>query len=285
MDREKIIEDYLSRHTPEMIFGSMANDNGNLIIEPEELDSFIEKDPQSKKFIRRLMGSKEFIQNIPRYCLWLVDSTPNELRSIKPIRERVEAVRKYRLASKRAATRKLADTPWLFGEIRQPKSGNYLIVPRVSSERREYIPIGFLDSETIATDAVQILLNATLDRFGIMTSSVHMAWMRTVCGRLKSDYRYSNTLVYNNFPWPEPNDSQRAIIEQSAQSILEIRSHYPNSSLADLYDPLIMPYELRKAHEANDKAVMKAYGFSSDMEESEIVAELMKMYKKLTEGK
>ena len=264
MDREKIIEDYLSRHIPEMVFGNMANDDGNLIIEAEDLDAFIERDPRSKKFIRRYMMTKEFIQNIPRYCLWLVDATPTEMRSIKPIRERVEACRKYRLASKRSATQKLADTPWLFGEIRQPANGNILVVPVTSSERRDYIPIGFLDSETII-GILQMIPNGSLDLFGILTSSVHMAWMRVVGGKLKNDYRYSSQLVYNNFPFHKPTP--------------EIT--YPDASMADLYDPNLMPIELRKAHRENDLAVLDCYGFPRDSTDDQISTKLLEIYSEL----
>ena len=262
---------------PKMIFGNMANDDGNLIIEAEDLDAFIERDPRSKKFIRRLIGSREFINNLPRYCLWLVDAEPNEIKSIKPIYERVESVRKYRLSSKRGATQKLAEIPWLFGEIRQPTSGNYLLIPITSSERRKYIPIGFMNSETIA-GVVQIIPNADLNLFGILTSIVHMAWTRVVCGRLKSDYRYTASIVYNTFPFPKHNPK----IEITAQKILDARSNHPNSSLAELYDPNLMPIDLRKAHEENDRAVLDAYNFPKNISESEIVARLFEMYQDLT---
>ena len=175
----------------------------------------------------------------------------------------------------------MADYPMLFGENRQPDS-NYLLVPRVSSERRRYVPIGFLNSEIIASDAVQIIPNASLFHFGVLTSNVHNSWMRAICGRLKSDYRYSANIVYNNFPWPNPSDEQKAKIEQTAQAILDARAKYPDSSLADLYDEVTMPPELRKAHQENDRAVMAAYGFSTKMSESECVAELFKMYQELT---
>lgn len=280
-----------SRKTPlckvsEMVFGSMPNDGGNLIIKEEEYDDFIKKEPTAKKYVREFLGAEEFINGKKRYCLWLVDATPAELRHMPLVAARVEAVRKLRMESKREATKRLAYTPHLFGEIRQPKSGNYLLIPRVSSENRYYIPIGFLNSEVIASDATLIIPNATLYDFGIMTSQVHNAWMRVVCGRLKSDYRYSVNIVYNNFPWPEPMDTQKARIEKTAQTILDARAKYPDSTLADLYDETFMPADLRKAHEANDRAVMEAYGFNfktmSDENEALIVAELFKLYKKLT---
>ena len=197
--------------------------------------------------------------------------------------ERVEAVRNFRLNSTKEATRKTAETPTLFQEIRQPNS-EYIIIPRHSSETRRYIPFGFVSPDIIVNDAVQIIPNADLYNFGILMSNVHMAWTRAVCGRIKSDYRYSKDVVYNNFPWPTPTDTQKAKIEQTAQAILDARALYPDSSLADLYDEAVMPPELRTAHQQNDRAVMQAYGFSiRDMTESACVAALMKMYQKLTE--
>ena len=184
--------------------------------------------------------------------------------------------------STREATKKLADTPMLFGEIRQPDT-EYIIIPRHSSENRKYIPMGFVSPDIICGDANLLMPNVSLYHFGVLTSNVHNAWMRVVCGRLKSDYRYSNTVVYNNFPWPTPTDEQKKKIEQTAQAILDARAKYPEASLADLYDELTMPPELRKAHQANDKAVMQAYGFSIKMTESECVAQLFKLYEKLTE--
>ncbi|MBR6421518.1 methylase [bacterium] len=270
---------------PEMVFGSMPNDGQNLIIEADEYDDFVKNDPASQKYIHRFLGADEFINSKIRYCLWLVDATPAELRRMPLVAQRIGAVRKLRESSARAATRKLAETPWLFGEIRQPEKGNYLLVPRVSSENRIYIPIGFTSSEVIASDATLLIPDVTLYEFGIMTSSVHNAWMRAVCGRLESRYRYSASLVYNNFPWCYPTDAQKAKIEQTAQAILDARAKYPDSSLADLYDETFMPPELRKAHKENDKAVMQAYGFNPKMGESEVVAELFKMYEKLTKKK
>lgn len=277
-----------SRKTPlcdvsEMVFGSMPNDGGNLIIKAEEYEDFIKKEPEAKKFVREFLGAEEFINGKKRYCLWLVEASPAELRHMPLVAARVEAVRKLRMESKREATKRLAYTPHLFGEIRQPNSGNYLLVPSVSSEKRRYVPIGFLPSETIASNLVLIIPNATLYEFGILTSIVHNAWMRVVCGRLKSDYRYSVNIVYNNFPWPNPTDAQKAKIEQTAQAILDARAKYPDSTLADLYDETFMPADLRKAHQANDRAVMDAYDFDLKMTESQIVAELFKMYKNLTE--
>ena len=268
-----------------MLFGSMPNDGRNLIIEADEYDDFIKNDPTSEKYIRQFLGAEEFINNKKRYCLWLENASPSEMRKMPLVAQRVGAVRKLRESSNREATRRLADIPHLFGEIRQPKEGKYLLVPRVSSEKRKYIPIGFLSSEIIASDASLIIQNATLFDFGVLTSLVHNAWMRVVAGRLESRYRYSASIVYNNFPWCNPTDEQKVKIEQTAQAILDARAKYPECSLADLYDETFMPIELRKVHQANDRAVMEAYGFAKDMTESEIVAELFKMYEKLTEGK
>ncbi|MBR1419793.1 MAG: N-6 DNA methylase [Selenomonadaceae bacterium] len=262
---------------PKMIAGNRPADGGNLIIEAEDLDAFIERDPRSKKFIRRLIGAKEFINNIPRYCLWLVNVEPSEIKSIKPIYERVEKCRSDRL--KGAPDRqKLADTPWLFREQLNPD--HFLVVPVVSSERRKYIPMDYLDSNTIVTDTLRIVPNGSLELFGILTSSVHMAWMRVVCGRMKSDYSYSAFIVYNNFPFPKSNPK----IEVTAQKILDARSNYPNSSLAELYDPNLMPPDLRKAHDENDRAVLDSYGFPRSITESEIVSRLFEMYQNLTRG-
>jgi len=266
---------------PEMQKGSIPVDDGNLIVEAGCYEEFIQKEPQAIQFIRPLLGAEEFINNKKRYCLWLVDANPADLRKCSLIMKRVEKVRQFRLQSTKEATRKYADFPTRFMEIRQPKSGNYIIVPRHSSEKRRYIPMGFVSSDVVSTDANSIIPNATLYHFGILTSNVHMAWMRVVCGRLEMRYRYSKDIVYNNFPWPTPTDEQKAKIEQTAQAILDARAKYPESSLADLYDEVTMPSELRKAHQENDKAVMQTYGFSTKMTESECVAELFKMYEAL----
>lgn len=270
---------------PEMVFGNTPIDDGNLIIEADELKSFLEAEPNAKQYIHKLVGSREFINGLPRYCLWLVGANPSDLRKMPLVMKRIQAVREMRASSKRGATQKLSSTPTLFGEIRQPTSGNYLIVPLTSSERRRYIPIGFMPCDVIATNLVQMLPNATLYHFGVLTSNVSNAWMRTVCGRLKSDYRYTITNVYNNFPWPTPTEQQKAKIEQTAQAILDARALYPDCSLADLYDEVAMPPELRKAHQQNDRAVMQAYGFDiKTTTETSCVAELMRMYQKLVEG-
>lgn len=265
-----------------MIAPNKPCDYNNLKIEKNEYTDFISKCPQSKKWIKRIVGAQEFINNKERYCLWLVGCEPSELRSMPLVLERVNKCREDRIKANTEESLKLANTPTLFREQINPKS--YLIIPCVSSERRRYIPIGFLDDKTIPVMGTLIIPNADLYDFGILTSNVHMSWTRTVCGRLKSDYRYSKDIVYNNFPLPNPTSQQRDKIEQTAQMILDARAKYPNSSLADLYDELTMPVELRKAHQANDVAVMEAYGFNwKIMTESECVAELMKMYQLLTE--
>jgi len=273
-------------NVPEVVFGNMPNDGGYLSnFTTEEKDSILNKYPQSESMFRKLLGATEFLNNKERWCLWLQGVPPAAYKSIPPIYEAVNNVYKLRNSSNRAATKKLAEYPMLFGEIRQP-STEYMIIPCHSSENRRYVPLGFVPTETIANNAVLILPDTTLYHFGILTSNVHMAWMRVVCGRIKSDYRYSANVVYNNFPWPTPTEQQKAKIEQTAQAILDARSLYPDSSLADLYDEVTMPPELRKAHQANDKAVMQAYGFPiKDFTESDCVAELFKLYNNLTKPK
>ena len=265
---------------PEIVFGSMANDGGFLILQDDEKENLIKSQPLAAKWIRPFLGAEEFINNKSRWCLWLADINPSELRTIPEVYERVLSVKKHRLSSNRAATNKLANTPYLFGEIRQPSS-IYLMLPRVSSELRKFIPIGYLPPEIIASDAALTISNATLFHFGILTSTQHNAWMRTVAGRLKSDYRYSAKLVYNNFPWPTPTDAQRSAIETAAQGVLDARARYPDSSLADLYDPLTMPPELVKAHAKLDKAVDAAYGYKGANSDAERVAFLFGLYQDL----
>ncbi len=326
---------------PPLVFGSMPNDGGYLSDwGDEQKDAICSANPEAKSLFRRFLGASEFINNRTRWCLWLKNASPAIIRSIPQVKDAVANVYKMRSESSRIGTRKLAEVPTLFGEIRQPESGNYLLVPCHSSENRNYIPLGYISSDVICSNANLMIPSATLYHFGVLTSSVHMAWMRTVCGRLKSDYRYSANIVYNNFPWPEVenvanvqvlpitntnsqlgnmergtgdwklengtgnigntgnirkrstrstrlNNSVCSVssvvknITQTAQSILDARSLYPDSSLVDLYDPLTMPVELRKAHAANDAAVMKAYGYAPTMTEPEIVADLMKRYQEL----
>ncbi len=266
---------------PLMYLGNKPSDGGNLILSEDDKSSILSREPNLDKFIKPYMGAVEFINNKKRYCLWLKNATPADLRSSKELRARVEAVREMRLNSSAKPTREKAASPHLFFFISQPET-NYLLVPSTSSENRRYVPIGFMHPDVIASNAATIIPNATLYHFGILTSNVHMAWMRVVCGRLKSDYRYSGAVVYNNFPWPTPTEEQKAKIEQTAQAILDARALYPDCSLADLYDEVTMPPELRKAHQQNDKAVMQAYGFWGKLNtETECVAELMKMYQAL----
>lgn len=250
----------------EMVFGNMANDGGGLIIEDEELESFIKNEPDSKKYIKRLIGSVEFINNKKRWCLWLVGAEPSEIKLLPKVLDRLEIVRRNRLLSTREATKKLASTPGLFGEIRQPSS-DYLLIPRVSSENRPIIPIGYLDKDTIVTDRCAFIPEANLYSFGVLTSSMHMTWMSHTCGRLKSDYNYSINIVYNNFPWPEAvGELRRQKIVEAAQTILDARAEFPGSSLADLYDPRTMPPTLVKAHSTLDRAVDVAYGYRTTSE-------------------
>ena len=268
---------------PEIGIGNKPIDGGNYLFTKEELQEFIEKEPASKKWFKPWYGSQEFINRESRYCLWLGDCPPNELRKMPECIKRVDAVRQIRLASKSAGTRKLADTPTRFHVENMPK-GTYIIIPEVSSERRKYVPMGFMSPNILCSNLVKIIPNATLYHFGVLTSNVHMAWMRAVCGRLKSDYRYSKDVVYNNFPWPTPTETQKVKIEQTAQAILDARAQYPDASLADLYDEVAMPPELRKAHQQNDKAVMQAYGFDiKNTTEASCVAKLMNMYQRLVE--
>ncbi len=264
-----------------MIAPNKPCDYNNLKIEENEYDDFIKQCPDSKKWIKKMVGAQEFIKNKDRYCLWLVNCSPKELKQMPNVMERVKKCREDRIKANTSESLKLAETPTLFREQINPK--NYLIIPCVSSEQRKYIPMGFLDENTIPVMGTLIIPNAELYDFGILTSNVHMAWMRTVCGRLEMRYRYSKDIVYNNFTWCNPTDKQKATIEKTAQAILDARALYPDCSLADLYDELTMPPELRKAHQANDFAVMEAYGFDKKITESEIVAELMGMYKELTE--
>lgn len=269
---------------PKIGIGNKPIDGGFYLFTEEEKNAFIKKEPQAEKWFRPWIGAHEFINRYFRYCLWLGECPPNELRKMPECLKRVQAVRDYRLSSPSAGTVKLADTPTRFHVENMPK-GNYIVVPKVSSERRKYIPIGILNCYTMSSDLNFIIPNATLFELGVLTSNVHMAWVRAVCGRLKSDYRYSKDIVYNNFPWPNPTAGQKQKIEQTAQAILDARARYPDCSLADLYDEVTMPPELRKAHQANDRAVMQAYGFElKTMTESACVAALMKRYQALTKA-
>lgn len=261
--------------------GGKPTEGGYLILSEEEKNDLISSEPLSETFIRPYMMGKDFINRKPRYCLWMVNANPTLIKKCPSIMKRIEHVRQYRLNSPKLATQRKADTPMLFDEVRECYT-DYVAIPKVSSERRRYIPMEYLSAQIIPGDKLFMVSDATLYEFGILTSNVHMAWTRAVCGRLKSDYSYSNTIVYNNFPWPEPTEQQKVKIEQTAKVILEAREMYPDCSLADLYDELTMPPELRRAHQQNDKAVMQAYGFSiKDTTESICVAALMKIYQKM----
>lgn len=269
---------------PKMTKGNQPTDDGSFILSETEKEELISKDRSVECCIRRYVGAKDFLNNNEvRYCLWLKDISPSVYAKNKEIIARLEKIRDFRSQSTAAPTRKSADTPYRFFSTPQTDE-TYLIIPRVSSERRKYIPIGFMTSDVIAADSCSIAPGAGLYHFGVLTSNVHNAWMRTTAGRLKSDYRYSGGIVYNTFPWPTPTDELKNKIEETAQAILDARALYPECSLAELYNELTMPAELRKAHQANDRAVMQAYGFWGKVKsESECVAELMKMYKELTE--
>ena len=265
---------------PEISLGGQPIDDGNLTLTEEEKDLLIQEEPDAQQFIRPYMMGSDFIQRKPRYCLWLKGANPAELKKCTKVLERVKKVRDFRMQSNRSSTLKAAETPTLFGAPFEC-TGDYVALPKVSSENRRYIPIDYLTANIIPGDKLFCMQNATKYDFGVMNSNAHMSWMRAVCGRLEMRYSYSNTIVYNNFPWPTPTDTQKEKIEKTAQAILDARNLYPDCSLADLYDEVTMPPELRKAHQENDKAVMEAYGFHIRMSEPEIVSELFKLYQLL----
>jgi len=267
---------------PPFVRGCQPTDDGNFILTLEEKDELLAQEPQAAPFIRPFMMGKDFIDRKPRYCLWLKGANPTLLRQCHRVVERVQKVRDYRLKSTKAATRLKADTPTLFDEIREPET-NYIGLPTVSSEKRRYIPMDYLSKDIIPGNKIYFMQSASLYHFGVLTSNVHMSWMRATCGRLEMRYNYSNTIVYNNFPWPTPTDEQKARIERTAQAILDARAKYPDCSLADLYDEVTMPPELRRAHQDNDRAVMAAYSFTpGKTTESECVAKLFELYQELT---
>ena len=266
-----------------MKYGSMPRDGGNLIV-AEDIYEQIKFDQNTAKYIRLYLGAEEFINNKKRYCLWLKDASPADINKSNFIKERVLKCKKFRLSSKAGETRKMADIAHLFAQRAQPEVGQYLLIPRVSSEKRFYIPIGFLSFDTIASDAAQIIPNATMFEFAIIISSLHMAWMRVVAGRLESRYRYSKDIVYNNFVWVKPTEQQRANIEKSAQAIIDARNKYPDSSLADLYDETCMPVELRKAHYNNDQTVLQLYGLAKNCTEDQMVARMFELYEAKISG-
>jgi hypothetical protein len=267
---------------PDMRFGSMPRDGGNLLFTKAEYAEFIKEEPLAKQFIFSYVGSEEFINGNWRWCLWLDGVNPSEFRTLPKVMQRIEMTKQFRNNSKAAATRKFAATPAIFCQIAQPKS-NYLLVPGVSSEKRHYIPIGFMEPKVIANNLVFIIPDAELWHFGVVQSAMHMAWVRYTCGRLESRYRYSKDIVYNNFPWPEkPTEKQKQTIEAAAQNVLDARAQFPESTLADLYDPLTMPPVLLKAHQMLDKAVDAAYGKTNFQTEAQRVAFLFELYQKYT---
>ena len=269
---------------PDVVKGSSPVDGGNLLLDSDDYNLLMTHEPLSQKYVLPFVGAKEFLHRSQRWCIWIQKYDPAEIRELPLLKKHIESTLEFRLKSTKAATKKYADYPYRFMEVRQPCS-TYILIPRHSSESRRYIPFGFMSPNIICGDANSMIPNATVYHFGVLISNVHMAWVRAVCGRLEMRYRYSNDVVYNNFPWPSPTEAQKAKIEQTAQAILDARALYPDSSLADLYDDLTMPPELRKAHQANDRAVMDAYGFTKGTaartSESACVAELMKRYQHL----
>jgi hypothetical protein len=267
---------------PEICIGNKPIDDGNYLFTPEEKAAFLKLEPSAEEYFRRWLGADEFINGVERWCLWLGECPPDQLRKMPEAMKRVEAVRQYRLASTSAPTRKLAEMPTRFHVENMPKT-EYLLIPSVSSEKRHYIPIGFVKPEVLASNLVLVIPNATLYHFGVLTSDMHMAWVRQACGRLESRYRYSKDIVYNNFPWPvAPSAEQRQAVESAAQAVLDARAKFPNATLADLYDPLTMPADLLKAHQALDAAVDKAYGVKGFTTERERLKFLFAEYKELT---
>jgi hypothetical protein len=269
-------------HIPEISFGSMPNDGGNFLFTDEEKIEFIQQDPKSEKFFKPLISAHEFLNGHKRWCLWLKNANPTELKETKFVTERIENVRKLRAESNREATKKLSAYPTLFGEDRQPK-GEYVLIPRHSSENRKYIPMGFFNENSIASDSCIFIEGAKLYHFGILMSTIHMVWVKNMCGRIKSDFRYSNELVYNNYPFPEnPTEKTTKSIEEKAQKVLDVRLQFPTSSLADLYDPLTMPPVLVKAHNELDKAVDLAYRPQAFTSEANRMVFLFELYEKYT---
>jgi hypothetical protein len=269
-------------NVPPMSKGSQPTDNGNLIVEEKDRALFVKKYPEAKKYLRPLLCAEEYLYSIPRWCLWLVDADPKDLKNIPGIKIRLEAVREFRKASKKEPTRRNADKPSLFTEIRQPKT-RFIVVPLHTSEHRKYVPFGYFEPKYIVHNSCSAIPNATLYHFGMLSSSMHMAWMRQVCGRLESRYRYSNKLVYNNYPWPlTTSPAQHQAVETTAQAVLDARKEFPNSTLADLYDPLSMPPKLVKAHAELDKAVDLCYRSQPFISERQRVEYLFWLYEKLT---
>ncbi|MFN5502662.1 MAG: type IIL restriction-modification enzyme MmeI, partial [Pseudanabaena sp.] len=267
---------------PEMLYGNKIVDGGFYLFNDDEKQDFISKEPESVKFFRPILSGEEFLNGKNRWVLYLRDILPSEIKKLPKILERIEAVKKYRLESPKSQTRDMANLPTLFAEPRQPNS-DFLLVPRTSSETRKYIPFSFYSKDFIVNDSCIALPNATIYHFGILTSEMHMAWVRYVCGRLKSDFRYSNTIVYNNYPFPETaNDKQKQKVETAAQAVLDTRAKYRDSSLADLYDPLTMPPDLVKAHQTLDKAVDLCYRPQPFVSELNRIEYLFSLYESLS---
>lgn len=264
-----------------MIFGNKPTDGGHLYVTAEDREAFIEKYPQHSHWIRKILGSKEFINGGERWCFWLAEIPLDEVMKIPEVASRVQKVRDLRIKAGHAAALKGAERPHTFLQIAQPPSGHYLLVPSVSSERREYVPMGFLGVEVISSNLNMMVPNATPYEFGILSSEMHNDWMRTVAGRLESRYRYSSTLVYNTFPWPEVNDRQRKKIEELAEEVLLVREDYPDKSLSKLYDPKEMPEPLREAHKALDRAVERLYREKPFRDTTERLEHLFARYEKL----
>ncbi|MGN6298438.1 MAG: type IIL restriction-modification enzyme MmeI [Ginsengibacter sp.] len=271
-------------NVPELIKGNQPTDDGNYLFSSQEKDVFISAEPESEKWFRRFIGSNEFINNIERWCLWLKDISPNELKQLPHTCERVHNVRNYRLKSSKTATVKKAETAILFDEIRHTEK-DYLVIPEVSSERRKYMPIGFVEADIISSNKNYMMPEADLFEFAIITSLMHNVWTKQVSGRLESRIQYSNGIVYNNFPWPEnPTEKQKQNVEAAAQHVLDVRAKFPKSSLADLYDPNTMPPELVKAHQALDKAVDLCYRPQPFINETKRIEFLFELYDKITSG-
>ena len=276
---------HIQGNVPPMIYGNKPVDGGHFLFTPDEMKDFLKREPAAAKYIRQILGADEFINGKLRYCLWLVDCPPNELKKMPLVYQRVKNVRDVRLASKAAAIRKFADVPTRFAQITQPEGTDFILMPLTSSERRKYVPIGFLSGDIKVTNLVSIIPNANLYHFGVLTSSIHMTWLRTVGGRLEISYRYSKDVVYNNFIWCAPTPAQKKNIEQTAQAILDARKKYPEATFADLYDEVSMPYDLRAAHKKNDRAVAAAYGFENILEnESAVAVALLRQYATLTKA-
>jgi len=267
---------------PKMQYGSMPIDNGALILSKEDFEKLSKSEPDSLRFVHRYVGGDELLNNIPRYCLWLKDIQPHQITESEFITSRIDSCRKFRMASNRPSTKSLASTPHIFGEIRHPDT-DMLVIPKISSENRPYLPIRFLSKDVIVSGSAMVIPSATMFHFGILSSSIHNCWMRAVCGRLESRYQYSSTVVYNNFPWPEVASTGTVAIESAAWAVMQARDLYNNATLAELYDPISMPRELLIAHEQLDRTVMSQYGIDYNSTETQCVEMLMNRYTKLVE--